>query len=73
MAVTLKAIEATVGPDGRIHTVEPLPFTGPTRVILTIAVEDDGLDLAAASEAAWAKDWNNPEEDQAWAGLQEAR
>jgi hypothetical protein len=73
MAVTLKAIEATVNPDGRIETAGPLPFTRPTKVILTIAVEDDDIDLAAASEAAWAGDWSNPDEDEAWAVLQKAK
>ena len=73
MAVTIKAIEAIVTPDGRLETAEPLRFRRPTKVILTIAVDDDDPDLALASEAAWAQDWNNSDEDEAWASLQEAK
>jgi len=74
MAITLKAIEATVSPDGRIQTADPLPFTQPTKVILTVAIDqDEDLDLALASEAALAKDWNREEEDQAWASLQDEK
>jgi len=77
MSVTLKAIEATVDPDGRLETVVPLRFKRRTKVILTIAVEDDeeddGVNLAEASEAAWGEDWNNTDEDEAWASLQEVK
>jgi len=69
----LKAVEATIGPDGRIETTTPLYFDRPTRVILTVAVEEDDTDLAAVSDAAWAGDWSNQAEDEAWASLQEAR
>ncbi len=72
MAV-LKAVEVTVTPDGRIESEHPLRITRPTRVILTM-VEEDGendIELALASEEAFARDWNRPEEDEAWAYLQE--
>ena len=71
MATTLTAIEAIIDPDGRVNTARPLPISHPTRVILTLVVEDGREpDLALASEAAWAKDWNREEEDEAWATLQ---
>jgi hypothetical protein len=73
MSVVLKAIEATIGPDGRIETSVPLHFDRPTRVILTIAIEEDQAEPAALSERAWAADWDNPDEDEAWASLQEVR
>ncbi len=74
MPVTLKAYEATLDPDGRIHSDEPLHLKRPTRVIVTVATdEDESPDLAKASEAAWAKDWNQLEEDEAWASLQEEK
>lgn len=62
-----------VSPDGRLTAATPLPFTRPTKAILTAVVDDDDerLDLAAASELAWAKDGERTEEDQAWASLQE--
>lgn len=76
MSVALKAIEATIYPDGRLETVVPLHFKRRTKVFLTIAVddeEDDGVNLAVASEAAWGEDWNDTDEDEAWASLQEAK
>jgi predicted nucleic acid-binding protein len=72
MATILKAIEATLDPDGTIQTDQPLLIDQPTRVIVTVMVENDDVDLARASETSWAKDWDNPEEDEAWASLQEA-
>ena len=33
--------------------------------------EADRAGLAAVSEAAWGKDWENTDEDKAWAALQE--
>jgi len=72
MAMTLRAIEAIINPDGRVVTELPLPFTHPTRVILTVAIdEEEDINLALTSEDAWAKDWNRTEEDEAWASLQE--
>ena len=72
MSVSLKAIEATVDKDGRIITQIPNAIKWPAKVVLTVAVEDDD-DLTVASEEAWAEDWNNPTEDEAWADLQEAK
>ncbi|MFK5924750.1 MAG: hypothetical protein QM496_21440 [Verrucomicrobiota bacterium] len=39
---------------------------------MTVLVEDDvDVDLAAAAESSWSKDWSRKEEDEAWAFLQE--
>jgi len=73
MSATLKAIKATLNPDGRINSDQPLSITRPTRVILTMVTEDgdgESIDLAVASEGAWGKDWNDPNEETAWAYLQ---
>ena len=41
-------------------------------MILTLVIDDEAEpDLALASEAALAKNWNRKEEDEAWATLQE--
>lgn len=70
---TLKAVKVTVTPDGRIESDHPLRITRPTRVILTMVEEvgEDSVEFALASEEAFARDWNRPEEDEAWAYLQE--
>ncbi len=40
MSVTLKAIKATLNPDGSFQMDTPFPFEIPTEVIVTIAIEE---------------------------------
>jgi len=40
MSVTLKAIKATLNPDGSFQMDTPFPFEVPTEVMVTIAVEE---------------------------------
>ncbi len=47
---TLRAIEATVSPDGRISMAEPYVFTEPTKVILTMVVDEDEEDEFSPEE-----------------------
>jgi len=69
----LTTIEAEIDAAGEIH---PLRFTtklpaGPALLtLLTPRIDDDALGLA---EQALAEDWLRPEEDAAWAHLQQAR
>ena len=72
MSVTLKAIEAIIDENGRIITKEPNIIKFPAKVLVTVAVEEED-DLAIASQEAWAKDWDNSEEDEAWESLQEVK
>ena len=74
MSTNLTAIGETIDPDGHVNTDRPLPITRTTKVILTLVIDDGAEpDLALASEAALAKDWNREEEDEAWATLQEVK
>lgn len=42
--------------------------------IKIVAAKDDATDaFASASETAFSKDWNRPEEDEAWAKYQSAK
>ena len=66
----LKALEATVDTDGRIHLLEPLRLGHPCRAIVTIIEEPDVPETALLSQQTLARDWERPEEDAAWSHLQ---
>lgn len=69
----LRSVEATIGPDGQVRLREPVALAHPCRAIVTILDESDLFETALLSEPALAKDWNRPEEDEAWSHLQKAR
>ena len=66
----LKAVEATIETDGRIHLLEPLRLVHSCRAIVTIIEEPDVTETALLSQQALAHDWERPEEDTAWSHLQ---
>lgn len=66
----LQTVEGILEPSGAVRLLEPIHVTQPTRVLLTLLQPADEADLGAlASEAALAKDWQRPEEDEAWGPL----
>lgn len=67
----LQAIEAVTDQNGMLRLLEPIQLPKRRRVIITILDEeaDDLVNLALASEAVLAKDWERPEEDEAWSHL----
>lgn len=68
----LKTFEGIIDKDGKLKTFENLKLSKSHRVIITILNEepdDEKFDLALLSEAALAKDWDRPEEDEAWSYL----
>jgi len=66
----LKAVEATIETDGRIHLLEPLRLDHSCRAIVTIMDEPDVPETALLSQQSLATDWERPEEDAAWSHLQ---
>lgn len=68
----IRKIEAIVEPDGRVRLSRPVRLDGPRRAIVSIMIDQpaDVSETAMLSEAALAKDWERPEEDEAWAALQ---
>lgn len=66
----LKALEATIETDGRIHLLEPLHLGHACRAIVTIIEEPDVPETALLSQQTLAHDWERPEEDAAWSHLQ---
>jgi hypothetical protein len=69
----MKSIEATIEADGEIRLRESIHLPHACRAIVTILEEDDIAETALLSEPSLAEDWSRPEEDEAWAHLQQAR
>ncbi|MBL1210502.1 hypothetical protein [Geminocystis sp. GBBB08] len=69
----LQTIEAIIDENGKIHLLETVKLSSSRRAIVTILEEkplNEISDTALLSESALAKDWLNPEEDEAWSHLQ---
>ena len=66
----LKAVEATIEPDGQIHLLESLHLQHACRAIVTIVDDSDVSETTLLSEPSLARDWDRPEEDAAWSHLQ---
>ncbi len=71
----IRTIEATIDKDGRVHLSEPVQLPKARRAIVTILEEEPRIipSEALLSEEALAKDWNRPEEDEAWSHLNQAQ
>jgi len=71
----LKSVEAIIEKNGEVRLQENIQLSSPCRAIVTIL--DEELDVisetALLSEVALSKDWNRPEEEEAWSHLQEVR
>lgn len=68
----LKTIEAVIDQDGTLRFLEPIQLPKFRRVLITILNDEpteEMTNLALLSEPALAKDWERPEEDKAWARL----
>lgn len=68
----LKTFEGIIDQDGKLRILDPIPLPRSRRVIITI-LEDEPTDvtpdLALLSEPALAREWEQPEEDEAWSHL----
>ncbi|HMQ79097.1 MAG TPA: hypothetical protein PKE39_06835 [Ignavibacteria bacterium] len=67
----LKTIEASIDKDGNVHLKESVKLKNSRKALVTILDEDDSVnEITLVSQDALSKDWNNPDEDKAWAHLQ---
>ena len=69
----LKTIEVTIDKTGHLHCVEFGQTIKPGRALLTWLEPDTAYEPALMAEAALSQDWLNPEEDVAWAHLQQGK
>lgn len=76
LGVVIKTVEAMIDERGAVHLLEPLTLSRSQRALVTILDEDPAPDTnepARLSETALGVDWNRPEEEAAWAHLQQGR
>lgn len=69
-----RTVEAVIDEQNNVRLLEPVHLSGPHRAFLIILDEPafDIPETALLSEPALAKDWDRPEEDEAWSYLQQA-
>jgi len=74
-AQMMQTIEAIVDEHGSVRLLEPLHLERRHRALVTILADEpsDAHETAVLSEASLAEDWNRPDEDTAWAHLQQAQ
>ena len=72
----LRTVEAVIDEHGNVRLLEAIQLTAARRALVTI-LEDAPVagiaETALLSEQALAKDWEQPEEDEAWSHLQPER
>ena len=70
----LRTLKGMVDEHGNVRLLEPVKLAAECPVLVTVLDEEpavDVSDITLLSEKAPAKDWDRPEEDEAWAYLQE--
>ena len=71
----IRTIEAVIDEKGNVRLLEPVTPGAVRRVLVTILDEAPAAtssESALLSEASLSEDWSRPEEDAAWAHLQQA-
>jgi hypothetical protein len=66
----LKSLEARIETNGEVRLLEPVQVEHACRAIVTIIEEPNIPETALLSQDALARDWDRPEEDEAWSHLQ---
>jgi hypothetical protein len=70
----IKTVKAIIDVQGNVRLLEPVRLASIYRTLVTILDDTPGIsaeETLLLSEPALAKDWNRPEEDAAWAHLQQ--
>ena len=66
----IRTIRAMVDAQGNVQLLEPVEIAATCRAFVTI-LDDEEPESALLSEEVLARDWLRPEEDEAWAHLQQ--
>jgi hypothetical protein len=72
----LRTVEAVIDEHGKVHLLEAIQLPEARKALVTILEDAPTMDVsetALLSEPALAKDWDRPEEDEAWSHLQPER
>ncbi|HEY0319338.1 MAG TPA: hypothetical protein VGC66_00045 [Pyrinomonadaceae bacterium] len=70
----IQTIEAVIDENGKVHLLEAVRLPEARRALVTILEEEPATEVsetALLSEQALGKDWERPEEDEAWSHLQQ--
>lgn len=70
----MRTIEAVIDENGNVRLLEPVTPGSVRRVLVTILDEGPAAtasESALLSEASLSEDWSRPEEDLAWAHIQQ--
>ncbi len=66
----IRTVRAMVDAQGNVILLEPVDIAVTCKALVTI-LDDEEPESALLSEEAMARDWLRPEEDEAWAHLQQ--
>jgi hypothetical protein len=72
----LRTVEAMIDEHGKVHLLEDIQLTEARKALVTILEDAPTMGIpetALLSEPALAKDWDQPEEDEAWSHLHPGR
>ncbi len=72
----IRTVEAIIDEQGTVRLLESVDLPNARRALVTILEEEPSSyvsEAALLSQAALAEDWDRPEEDAAWAHLQQER
>jgi hypothetical protein len=72
----LRTVEAVIDEHGNVRLLEAIQLTAARKALVTILEDAPAAgvpETALLSEQALAKDWDQPEEDEAWSHLQPRR
>ena len=69
----IRTVEAVIDEQGRVQLLEEVSIPKARRALVTILEDAPAVKVAETallSEESLARDWNRPEEDEAWAAFQ---
>jgi len=72
----IRTVEAIIDEQGTVRLLESVDLPNARRALVTILEEEPSSyvsEAALLSQVALAEDWDRPEEDAAWAHLQQER
>ncbi|MGI8605376.1 MAG: hypothetical protein ACR2OZ_20575 [Verrucomicrobiales bacterium] len=72
----IQTLEAVIDEHGIVRLLEDIHLPTARRAVVTVLEDEPSgrpSETALLNEAALAEDWNRPEEDAAWAHLQQAQ
>lgn len=67
----IRTLEAVIDEHGAVRLLQTISLPAARRALVTVLEDEPPAETAWLSEVALGADWNRPEEDAAWAHLQQ--